>query len=69
MTGAQQIYLKNTYQRNCNVAMALLGVAVLLAKSWFLDSLGSLAYDYLGIAPGPRKTSRKKLFIFSLMAA
>jgi hypothetical protein len=31
-----------------NVAMVLVGVAALLSKSWFRESIGSLAYAYLG---------------------
>jgi hypothetical protein len=38
----------NTRLRIRNVAMVLVGVAALLCKSWFRDSIGSLAYAYLG---------------------
>jgi uncharacterized membrane protein YjdF len=31
-----------------NVAMVLIGVVALLSKSWFRESLGNLAYAYLG---------------------
>jgi hypothetical protein len=38
----------NTRMRIRNVAMVLVGVAALLSKSWFRDSIGSLAHAYLG---------------------
>lgn len=38
----------NTWLRIRNVAMVLVGVAALLSKSWFRESIGSLAYAYLG---------------------
>jgi hypothetical protein len=31
-----------------NVAMVIIGVVALLSKSWFRESLGSLAYAYIG---------------------
>ncbi len=38
----------NTRLRIRNVAMVLVGVAGLLSKSWFRNSIGSLAHAYLG---------------------
>lgn len=38
----------NTRLKIRKVAMVLVGVAALLSKSWFRDSIGSLAHAYLG---------------------
>jgi len=38
----------NTHLRIRNVVMVLVGVAGLLSKSWFHDSIGNLAHAYLG---------------------
>lgn len=38
----------NARLRTRNVLMVLAGVAGLLMKSWFAESLGDLAYSYLG---------------------
>lgn len=37
-----------THLRTQNVVMVLVGVTALLIKSWFRDSIGSLAHAYLG---------------------
>ena len=48
MIVTQKPDLKTTRLRIRNVAMVLLGAALLLMKSWFRDSIGSLAFSYLG---------------------
>jgi len=38
----------NTHLRIRNILMVLVGVAGLLSKNWFRDSIGNLAHAYLG---------------------